>query len=272
MDTSDTRKGRWLRAPWSTIPFLALGIGILGFGKDAEQEFSIDPGDWPHYGRDLAASKYSPLDQVSAANVDQLEIAWIWQSADYDLLIRNPGLYINPNYQVTPIKIGDRLYTTTNMGQAVALDPETGIEQWRYDPYAEGLRDRPTGRTNRGVAYWSDVTNDRVFLGSGQYLVALDAATGSVLEGFGEGGVIDLAGDLGIPVSEDDLTTFQAETADEAFMTSTSLCLCPARSYNGKILGDGTVPGPVTTQLMNAFSELVGYDFVGQYMRKLNSP
>jgi len=195
MDTSNTSKGRWLRAPWSTIPFLVLGIGIVGFGKDVEQELSIDPGDWPHYGRDLAASKYSPLDQVSAANVDQLEIAWIWQSADYDLLTRNPGLYINPNYQVTPIKIGDRLYATTNMGQAVALDPETGIEQWRYDPYAEGLRDRPTGRTNRGVAYWSDGTHERVFLGSGQYLVALDAATGSVLADFAEGGVIDLAVD-----------------------------------------------------------------------------
>ena len=54
-------------------------------------------------------------------------------------------------------------------------------------------------------------------------------------------------------------------------MTSTSLCLCPARSYNGKTLGDGKVPGPITAQLMAGFSELVGYDFVGQYMRKLNS-
>ncbi len=82
---------------------------------------------------------------------------------------------------------------------------------------------------------------------------------------------IELEVDLGIPVSEDDLTTFQAETADEAFMTSTSLCLCPARSYNGKILGDGNVPGPVTTQLIAAFSELVGYDFVGQYLRALDT-
>ena len=56
-----------------------------------------------------------------------------------------------------------------------------------------------------------------------------------VLEGVSRQIVIDLAGDLGIPVSEEDLTTFQAETADEAFMTSTSLCLCPARSYNGKM-------------------------------------
>ena len=92
-----------------------------------------------------------------------------------------------------------------------------------------------------------------------------------VLEGVSRQIVIDLAGDLGIPVSEEDLTTFQAETADEAFMTSTSLCLCPARSYNGKMLGDGQVPGPVTTQLTAAFAELVGYDFVGQYLRTLKT-
>ena len=92
-----------------------------------------------------------------------------------------------------------------------------------------------------------------------------------VLEGVSRQIVIDLAGDLGIPVSEEDLTTFQAETADEAFMTSTSLCLCPARSYNGKTLGDGKVPGPVPTQLTAAFAALVGYDFVGQYLRTLKT-
>ena len=70
-------------------------------------------------------------------------------------------------------------------------------------------------------------------------------------------------------MSEEDLTTFQAETADEAFMTSTSLCLCPARSYNGRTLGDGEVPGPITAKLTEAFAELVDHDFVNQYLRTL---
>ena len=82
-----------------------------------------------------------------------------------------------------------------------------------------------------------------------------------VLEGVSRQIVLDLAVELEIPVSEEDLTTFQAETADEAFMTSTSLCLCPARTYNGKTLGDGKVPGPVTTRLTAAFAELVGHVF-----------
>ena len=63
-----------------------------------------------------------------------------------------------------------------------------------------------------------------------------------VLEGVSRQIVIDLAGDLGIPVSEEDLTTFQAETADEAFMTSTSLCLCPVRSYNAVSYTHLTLP------------------------------
>ena len=116
----------------------------------------IDAGDWPHYARDLAATKYSPLDQIDASNVENLEIAWVWESVDSDLPGRFPGTEVNPNYQVTPIKIGDRLYASTNMGQAVALDPATGRQLWRYDPYAEGLRDEPAGRSSRGVAYWTD--------------------------------------------------------------------------------------------------------------------
>ena len=159
-------------------------------------EATVDDGaDWPHYARDLAASKYSPLDQISAENVGDLEVAWVWESADYRLGGEHEGASVNPNYQATPIKIGDRLYTSTNMGQAVALDPTTGEELWRYDPYASGLRDVPGGRSNRGVAYWSDGNEERILLGSGEYLVSLDAATGQPDADFGGTGAVNLADD-----------------------------------------------------------------------------
>ena len=174
---------------------LVLAIGLAACGQSPRAP-DIKPGDWPHYARDLAATKYSPLDQIDASNVGDLEIAWEWESADSDLPARFPGTEVNPNYQVTPIKIGNRLYAATNMGQAVALDPSTGEQLWRYDPYAAGLRDEPTGRANRGVAYWSDDAGvERIYLGSGEHLVAIDAATGLPDPAFGRGGAVNLADD-----------------------------------------------------------------------------
>ncbi|MGB1841531.1 MAG: PQQ-binding-like beta-propeller repeat protein [Longimicrobiales bacterium] len=179
--------------PFTRLTLLLMLPTIL---VGCSRETTVDDGaDWPHYARDLAASKYSPLDQISAENVGDLEVAWVWESADYRLGGEHEGASVNPNYQATPIKIGDRLYTSTNMGQAVALDPTTGEEVWRYDPYASGLRDVPGGRSNRGVAYWSDGTEERILLGSGEYLVSLDAATGQPDADFGGTGAVNLADD-----------------------------------------------------------------------------
>jgi quinoprotein glucose dehydrogenase len=178
------------RRPLALSLFLALTATLTACAGDR-----IPDADWPHYARDLAATKYSPLEQIHSGNVADLEIAWTWESADYRLTGDHEDAPVNPNYQATPIKIGDRLYTSTNLGQAAALDPATGEELWRYDPYASGLRAEPEGRANRGVAYWSDGTTERVLLGSGEYLVSLDAETGVPDREFGVGGAVDLADD-----------------------------------------------------------------------------
>jgi quinoprotein glucose dehydrogenase len=177
--------------PTVFVPFVL----ACGQPSDSTARGAADPGDWPHYAHDLAATKYAPLDQIDASNVAELRVAWSWESADYDLPDRYPGTEVNPNYQATPIKIGPRLYVPTNMGQAAALDPVTGRLLWRYDPYAAGLRDRPGGRASRGVAYWSDGDTERVFLLSGPFLVALDAATGAPAPAFGTSGAVDLSED-----------------------------------------------------------------------------
>jgi branched-chain amino acid aminotransferase len=92
-----------------------------------------------------------------------------------------------------------------------------------------------------------------------------------VLEGITRSVVLDLASGLDVPVAEEDLDLFDAYTADEAFMTSTSLCICPVSSINGAKIGDGMVPGPVTMQLMAAFSDMAGMDYVNQYLAHLPS-
>ncbi len=88
-----------------------------------------------------------------------------------------------------------------------------------------------------------------------------------VLPGVSRQTVMDLAKDLGIPVREADLDLFDGYNADEAFITSTSLCIAPVASINGVTLGkEGQVYGPVTRRLIDAYAGLVDCDFVQQYL------
>ncbi len=91
-----------------------------------------------------------------------------------------------------------------------------------------------------------------------------------VLEGITRDTVMDLARGLDMPVEQKDIDLFDAYTADEAFLTSTSLCICPVSAVNGTPIRDGKVPGPVTQRLMSAFSDLAGMDYVDQYLSHLS--
>ena len=91
----------------------------------------------------------------------------------------------------------------------------------------------------------------------------------NVLPGISRQTVIELATELGIPCREVDLDLYDAYAADEAFLTSTSLCICPVRSINGMRVGGEEVFGPVTLKLIERYRALVGCDFVEQYRRHL---
>lgn len=91
-----------------------------------------------------------------------------------------------------------------------------------------------------------------------------------VLPGISRGVVMQLASELGIACTETDLSLYDASNADEAFLTSTSLCLCPVRAINGAVVANPAIPGPVTERLTVAYSELVEFDFVAQYLRHLD--
>ncbi len=89
-----------------------------------------------------------------------------------------------------------------------------------------------------------------------------------VLPGISRAMVIALCGKLKIACREADLDLYDTATADEIFMTSTSLCLCPVRSIGGHML-PAPLPGPVTQRLSEAYAREVGCDFVAQYLRHL---
>ena len=90
-----------------------------------------------------------------------------------------------------------------------------------------------------------------------------------ILPGISRRTAIELCRELDIEVREVDIDLYDAYTADEAFITSTSFCICPVSSVNGVTLGDGSIPGPVTTRLLGAYGELVGLDIVEQYLSHL---
>jgi branched-chain amino acid aminotransferase len=90
-----------------------------------------------------------------------------------------------------------------------------------------------------------------------------------VLPGVSRRTAMELGTKLGLAVEERDLDVYDAVTADEVFLTSTSLCVCPVRSVNAHVIGDGRVPGPVTRRITQAYIEHVGTDFVAQYLSRL---
>ena len=90
-----------------------------------------------------------------------------------------------------------------------------------------------------------------------------------VLAGISRRVTIELAQELGIEVHETDIDLFDAYTADEAFVTSTSFCICPVSSFNGSTVADGAVPGPVTDRLTSAYSGMVDLDVAAQYLARL---
>ncbi len=89
-----------------------------------------------------------------------------------------------------------------------------------------------------------------------------------VLPGISRETVLELCGKLDIPCREADLDLYDAATADEVFMSSTSLCLCPVRSIGGRAM-PAPIPGPITQRLIAAYADSVGCDFVAQYLAHL---
>lgn len=92
-----------------------------------------------------------------------------------------------------------------------------------------------------------------------------------VLPGVSRQATIDLARQMEIPFAERDLDLYDAYTADECFLTSTSLCICGVRSLNGRKFAVEQLPGPITQRLIDAYKEMVGCDFVAQYLSRLDA-
>jgi len=164
------------------------------------------PGDWPAYGRDAGGARFSPLTQITRANVASLQVAWTYHTGEPDMAAMS---HRPPALEVTPLVVDGLMYISTPAGNIIALDPATGAERWRYDAGVNPHRGY-SDFASRGVSFWRDARAGagtlcarRIFAATiDARLVALDAASGKSCAGFGSAGVVDLRAGLRVPPLE----------------------------------------------------------------------
>tara|TARA_B100001123_G_scaffold163674_1_gene188570 strand:- start:6625 stop:8673 length:2049 start_codon:yes stop_codon:yes gene_type:complete len=212
---------------WVTvvIVFLCLGDDSLG------AQYGATNGEWRSYAGDVGSTKYSPLEEITAANFKELQIRWHWTSIDshlvhdsgngasrveadtvFELLqAKEPDLWtawdgvtqtrVRPSLRrliATPLMVDGVLYLSTPLYQAAAIDARTGKTLWVHDPraYESGMPAIAEWR-HRGVAYWENNGQSRIVWGTGDgFLIAVDAKTGLPAEDFGDNGRVDLMAGL----------------------------------------------------------------------------
>lgn len=157
---------------------------------------------WPTYGGDAGGLRFSKSSQITRRNVGKLHSVWTFHTHAVDGDAARANM---PSFETTPVLWNDTLYITSPFDAVFALDARTGSERWHYDPKLRPLT--PAGIvTSRGVALWplgsaveenAPVCSHRVFVGTlDARLLALDASTGQVCTGFGDGGTVDLSQDV----------------------------------------------------------------------------
>jgi quinoprotein glucose dehydrogenase len=165
-----------------------LGAGRWALTEPLSAQAAPASTEWRTYGSTLSSTRYSPLEQINAANFNSLEVAWRFKT---DNLGPRPEF----NFQSTPLMVGGMLYSTAGSRRAVvALDAATGEMKW-MSSLDEGKRgqEAPRQLSGRGLAYWTDGRSSRIiYVTPGYQMIALDAQTGQRVTAFGKGGIVDL--------------------------------------------------------------------------------
>jgi len=173
------RVGKWIAAALFGALLLFSQARVTTEAAGARQRPESQT-EWPGYGGGPEGIRYSSLTQINRSNVSQLQVAWTFDSGE------GPG-----GTQMQPLVAGGVLFALTPHHNLVALDAATGKQIWRFD---FGIIGRGP---NRGVAYWSEGGERRVFAAVTQFVYALDAATGKPISSFGMNGRIDLREGVG---------------------------------------------------------------------------
>lgn len=172
-----------------SILFFVL-INVLFFSCHSNTEYAT----WQQYKGSDEGIHYSSLTQIDTSNVKQLQVAWEYHTGDADTANSS-------QIQCNPIIIDRVLYGTSPQMKLFAIDAITGKEKWKFNPFDSLESDRKkffSHNNSRGVTYWSDGKDDkRIYYTAGAFLYSINALTGEMVKGFGEGGKIDLHDGLG---------------------------------------------------------------------------
>lgn len=172
-------------------PKLALAILVIAampLLRPSSGASAKDAGaDWSHYGGGPGGEHYSPLSQINRNTVRQLKQAWRFDTG--------PG-----SLQTSPLMIGGVLYAMGPKQEVMALEATTGRLIWRFDE-AGG-----SGQPVRGLTFWTDGQQKRLYTSHGTDLVALDAETGQLATEFADNGHLDMR--TGLPAYSAKLPAF----------------------------------------------------------------
>ena len=189
----------------SNAKFL-LGALMAAAAITACNNDKVNYDGWTMAGGNSNSNKYSTLTQIDTDNVKDLQVAWTYHAGDVDTAAKS-------QIQCNSIIVNGVLYGTSPALTLFAIDAATGQQKWQYKPVVkiiEGSSGHFNLNNNRGVTYWTDGADDeRIFYATGQYLQAIDAKTGKLIDSFGVGGKVDLHDGLG-------------DNASDLFVTSTS--------------------------------------------------
>jgi len=169
-----------------------LGVGALLIIAAGYSTHDTPAADWRVTGSEPGNTRYSALDQINLSNVAKLRVAWTYHTED----LPADG---HSEIQATPIIVDGVLYTTTPTLAVIALSADSGSLLWKFDPFANREREK---HVNRGVVYWADDRERRIFFSAGRRLYALDAQTGHPIRTFGDSGSIDLGTGLDRDVTD----------------------------------------------------------------------
>jgi len=145
--------------------------------------------DWSQYQGGPGRNQYSDLTQINVQNVAKLELAWAYETPDFDSSR-------NTQIQCNPLIIDGVLFGTSPRLWCIALDATTGVELWTFIPPTDHLPNFNVG-VNRGLSYWKDEDDERLFYIVGHFLYCLDSRNGKLITSFGDQGKIDIKMGLG---------------------------------------------------------------------------